>query len=989
MSTPCDSLQAFADGELPPADAQAFGQHLAECERCQSELTRLLQLEQLGRRYIERHGQVEVPWHAIPRNRWLAASAAVLSVVAVLLLTPRLTSEPTPQAVPELWARQQRTLEARVTYPQADTYRPLAQSFMGTTPAQRVTELSNAILSRLEALGDLPQLVAAYLTGSRPDTWSAKQFLQRMRSERTWNANVLCDLGVAHYLDARALDASRRTAELRESLRLFNEVLRRVPTHPQARWNRSLVYRDLGLPLLAMQDLEALERTEPDAQWRNEARDRRQRLSVALQRKERWKAADNTGYELISRGVAALPDALAHADVPLMRRDFYHAVRARTSAAEVRAFLPLARKLDEISGGGTVLQDYVQRVAARNFSVRAPLAARYAQLMTGQVDARDEEPLLRTFLASAEDDIALGALTYAVPRLPRYASMLVERTRVSPDPWFQVLGLQLEATQEQQLERYDQARKLLEKALELCARNQLVYRCVDVENDLAHVSGWLFHLIDAERYARAALAQARRAQWDQERMLLQTLGNTARLASDVTLGRAYFGEAFLMSDGIRKILRNIHQNLAHLAIQALELDEARAELDRALEVGLPLTRHGVVALVDVARTRRSPRDAEAVEKTLTLEPGNTQGQRAYATFLRGRFLVEVDAIKGRALLEEAIHEAESAEPEDLTARHARAYSYTSLIFADAAKGDFAAALGRFGAELGFAATGRCILALTEDTERSLVVARGAEGQWLGHYTPVRVARFDPTSLARVVPQDMVEALRPCASVDVLARPPLQGRAGLLPPELAWRYLTRATVPQLPAKRGPHLVVSDVRYDEQRSEPALTWSPRVAPGTELRTLRELDATPNRVLEAMPEATDIDLATHGKIDPGSNTAYLLLAPGPDGRDELYENRIRGLRLSGAPLVVLAACEAARGSSALHEHGSLPNAFLTAGARTVLAATQLLPNDDASAFFGAVRERIRGGASPSMATRDERLEWLRKGKDADWVNGVLVFE
>jgi hypothetical protein len=989
MSTPCDPLQSFADGELSPEDAQAFGKHLAECERCQLELTRLLQLEQLGRRYLERHGPVEVPWHASPRNRLLVAGAAVLAVVTVLLLTLRPMVGLTARPMPELWARQQRTLEARVTYPEADTYRPLVQSFMGAAPVQRGGELSHAVMGLLEDKGDLPQLIAAYLAGGTPDTSRAKSLLQRMRSERTWDANVLCDLGVAHYVDAQSLEASRRTAELREALSLFNEVLRKMPTHVQARWNRALVYRDLGLPLLAMEDFMALERTEPDARWRNEARDKRNRLASALERQARWKAADTAGFELISRGVPALSDALNYADVPLMRRDFYHAVRARTSAAEVREFLPLARKLDELAGGDTVLEEYVQRIAARDFSVRAPLAAQYARLMTGQVDSDHEEALLQTFLASGEDDIALGALTYVVPHLPQYARQLVERTRASPDPWFRVLGLQAEATQEQMLEHYDRAQKLLEEALNLCKREQLVYRCIEVENDLSHVSGWLFHISDAERHARAGLSLARLAQWDQERMLLQTLGNAARLAADVTLGRAYFSEALLMSDGHPKSLRNIHQNLAHLAIQALELDVARAELDRALDVGLPLTQHGIEALVDVARTRRSPRDAEAVEQALALEPGNTLGQRAYVKFLRGRFLVEVDAVRGRALLEEAIHEAESVAPEDVTARHARAYSYTSLIFADAAKSDFAAALGRFGSELGFAATGRCVLALTEDTERSLLVARGAEGQLVSRYTPVRDARFDPTSLARVVPQDMVEALRPCASVDVLARPPLQGRARLLPPEFAWRYLTRATSPQPPEGRGLHLVVSEVRYDEQRSDRVLTWSPRIAPGTALRTLQELDATPNRVLAAMSEATDIDLATHGKIDPGSNTAYLLLAPGPDGGDELYENRIRGLRLSGAPLVVLAACEAARGTSALHEHGSLPNAFLAAGARTVLAAMQPIPNEDASTFFGAVRERMRGGASPSVATRDERLKWLSSGEDADWVNGVLVFE
>ena len=990
MSTPCDPLQSFADGDLSPADAQAFGKHLADCEHCQAELTRQLQLEQLGRRYLERHGPVVVPWHAVPRNRWLAAGAAVASVAAMLLLTLELTGRPSAQAEPVLWTRNQRNLEARVTYGEADAYRPQVQTSMGAASSPGATELPHALLDRLEKQGDLPQLVAAYLAAGTPDLTRAKALLEKMRKERQWNAaDVLCDLGVAHYVEARSLEASLATAKLRDALGLFNEVLRQKPAHVQARWNRALVLRDLGLRLSAMEDFAVLERTETDERWRSEARNKRQQLASVLERKERWLKADTAGFDLITRGTPALPEALSYADVPLMRRDFYHAVRARTSATEVLAFLQLASRLDEIAGGDTVLADYVQRIAVRDFSVRAPLAAQYARLMAGQVTAGDEEALLQRFLASGEDDIAVGALSNALPRLPQYAGEFIQRTRASPDPWFQVMALQTEATGEQKLERYDRAQKLLEEALDLCKRKQLVYRCIEVENDLSYVSGWLFHVSDAERHARDGLALARPAQWDQERVLLQTLGNAARLAADVTLGRAYFGEALLMSEGDKKSVRNIHQNLAHLAIQALELDEARLALDRAMDVGLPLTRHGLAALVDVARTRRSPRDAAAVEQALAAEPGNTPGQRAYGKFLQGRFLVEVDSVKGRALLEEAIHEAESATPEDITARHARAYSYTSLIFADAAKSDFAAALGRFGRELGFDAPAECVLALTEDTERSLLVARGSEGQLLRHYIPVRSARFPPTRLEGVVPPDMVEALRPCASVDVLARPPVQGRAGLLPPELAWRYRTRATSPQAPEGPGVHLVVSDVRYDEQRNQLSLVWSPRLTPGMTPQTLRDLDATASRVMAAMSEAREIDLATHGKIDPGSNTAYLLLAPGLDGRDELYEDRIRRLRLSGAPLVVLAACEAARGTSALHEHGSLPNAFLAAGARTVLAATKVIPNEDASTFFGDVRERIRSGASPSAATRDERLEWLSNGGGSDWVNDILVFE
>ncbi|WNZ62083.1 CHAT domain-containing protein [Myxococcus sp. MxC21-1] len=971
-------------------EAQAFGQHLADCEKCQVELTRLLQLDQLGRGYIERHGPVDIPWHALPRNRWMAGGFALASMVAVAFILLGTLRPQAPRALPELWAQPQRTLEARVTYLAADRYRRPPQVMMGGAAARSGPNRSLALLSELEKRGDLHQLAVAYLATGVPEPSSAKAILEGMRGDLRWqSADVLCDLGVAHYVASKPLDAARATEELREALRLFDTVLAMQPGHVQALWNRSLVYRDLGLPLSAMKDLTEFEHRETDEGWRSEARDRRARLSSTLRRKERWLAADQTGADLINRGAQELARALTFVDVPLLRRDFYHAVRARTSSTDVLALLPLAERLDASVGSGTVLADYVHQVAARDFSRRAPLAEQYARLISGRIPESEQDVLLQRFLTSDETDLALGALAHVMQRLPAYASELVRRTQHDEDPWFRVLGLQAQAMLERQQEHYKEALAPLEQALDICRRERLVYRCIFIENDLSHVKSWLFRVNAAAQHARDGLALARPNQWDLEGVMLQALGNVARQAADVTLGRAYYGEALLMAEGDKWSTRNIHQNLAHLAIWALELDEARASLDRAMDTGLPLTQHGVAALVDVARTRRSPRDALMVEQALAREPGNTPGQRAYAKFLHGRFLVEVDPARGRMLLDEAIRQAEALPLDGVSAAHARAYSYTSLIFADADTGDFIAALARFGAELGFETPARCVLGLTADTERSLLVARGAQGQLLSAYVPLRSSRFEAASMEGAVPPEMLAALQSCTLVDVLARPPLQGRSGLLPPGIAWRYRTRAAAPPPPAGPGTHLVVNEVRYSEERNEVPLQWLPRTAPGAEARFLRDLAATPTQVLEAISTATEIDLATHGKVDPDSNFAYLLLAPGADGRDTLFEDSIRASQLTGAPLVVLAACEGGRPNAALHRAGSLPSAFLAAGARAVLAATHPIPDLDSSAFFGAVRDRVLAGASLAVAVRDERLQWLSAGGDSEWVNAVLVFE
>ncbi len=65
------------------------------------------------------------------------------------------------------------------------------------------------------------------------------------------------------------------------------------------------------------------------------------------------------------------------------------------------------------------------------------------------------------------------------------------------------------------------------------------------------------------------------------------------------------------------------------------------------------------------------------------------------------------------------------------------------------------------------------------------------------------------------------------------------------------------------------------------------------------------------------------------------------------------------------------------------------MEAGARGVLAATVEIPDLEAQAFFNAVRERMRSGAAPAVALRDERLRWLREGRGTKWLDGVLLFE
>jgi anti-sigma factor RsiW len=50
MTSPCEKVQAFADGELSHKEATPFRRHFVACVRCQSELAEVMLLEALGQR---------------------------------------------------------------------------------------------------------------------------------------------------------------------------------------------------------------------------------------------------------------------------------------------------------------------------------------------------------------------------------------------------------------------------------------------------------------------------------------------------------------------------------------------------------------------------------------------------------------------------------------------------------------------------------------------------------------------------------------------------------------------------------------------------------------------------------------------------------------------------------------------------------------------------------------------------------------------------
>jgi hypothetical protein len=241
----------------------------------------------------------------------------------------------------------------------------------------------------------------------------------------------------------------------------------------------------------------------------------------------------------------------------------------------------------------------------------------------------------------------------------------------------------------------------------------------------------------------------------------------------------------------------------------------------------------------------------------------------------------------------------------------------------------------------------------------------------------------------VVPESMVERLRPCETIAVLALPPAAGRRELLPPDLAWSYRLRApvAVPPGPRKR---LIVTGVQPPEKLHLAGLAdWElPQGADGT-TQVISGREAQPDRVVDGMREASEIVFNTHALAASTFSPSYLVLSPDASGRFELYDRVVRNLKLTRAPIVFLGACNAAETAPYPHEPMSLPEAFLAAGARAVLApAAKEVPDVYVGRFFEEVARRINEGQAPSAATRDLRLEWAKK-PHGEWTRDVLVFE
>jgi hypothetical protein len=540
-----DLVHAFADGELPAEEAARFRAHLVECAGCQEELRDIMLLAAVTQTHAEglRSASVASKTEATMKNEAAAPSAPTLAPVIplaarrrrVLVAVTGALAAAAALAVAWRLARPQpivlaqaeaRPIEARLSYPGADRWRPY-DVMRAAGPAREDVPLDT--LARLEKRGDTHGLGVGYLLGG--DGERASEYLARAEA----SPEVLSDRA--------ALALQRHDVE--QALGDVDRALAAAPGHPQALWNRALALRDLGLTLAAAQAFDVVAaRGEPG--WSDEARRRAAALRAGEAERERaFRAADAAGRAMIAGGAVPAPETV-RAFSGLMRRHLYEAVRAASSPARLQQLMPVAEALDSVDGGRTL-------AARLQAAMRAPrtvaLAETYAKLAgsPAALAPAAADAYLQALARAHADDLRLGALVL-LGRVPSVRAEVRRLAVAEGDPWW--LSIADEGDAQAALAAGDAAaaERLLVDADGRCLAARLDYRCAALELALADAQARQHRADEAHKTALAGLARARAAGVDPrdlERRYLVLLAEIARARNLPALAEAYVAEARL------------------------------------------------------------------------------------------------------------------------------------------------------------------------------------------------------------------------------------------------------------------------------------------------------------------------------------------------------------------------------------------------------------------------------------------------------------
>jgi tetratricopeptide (TPR) repeat protein len=603
---------------------------------------------------------------------------------------------------------------------------------------------------------------------------------------------------------------------------------------------------------------------------------------------------------------------------------------------------------------------------------------------------------------SVEARAAAAELTAAADDLRARGRQVPTQPEPTPgdEPLTPELAVARRARTEAAANRVDAADRLLRQGRADCrARGGPPRACLQLSLALVDLHLPRHTLPPAFEAARAAVAEARAGAFIPE--LAHALTRLALLESfrDAHAPAvAHAEEALLLGEPCRSV-QDAREFLAESALERRDFPAARRTIAQVVRCPERPSRFGRPALGILAELARAPHDPSGAETLRWLDQtvdelhrAGQLGTGALGTMLQGQARVERDPARARALFRRALEQAATAPPGSVRDEKARLYAYLGLLAEAGGRRAWQEALATVFEMEGLAPRPGCLVAFSRHFLRSLVLVRGPDGQVDGHFdahTPPS-AQEDPR-----LPPALQPALRGCGEVAVIARAPVLGAAHVLPPDLPWSYVGSDARPA-PSPAGPRrrLVVSDPDLPGDLPLPALRRV-RVtpAPDEQVVELHGARATAAALLAEMPAADSIELHVHGVMDPRiSDAATLVLSPPPAGdplpSPFLTAAEIQRTALPRRPLVLLGACQAARGARYGPLTWSLPAAFLRAGAALVIASPAPVADADAGPFFDRLRARITGGESPALALRDERVHALARKPD-HWSRDLVLFQ
>jgi len=969
----CGRADEYVEGLLSPSEEQAFLAHLTGCPRCQEDLETDTQLRAVEER-VRSAREVRVPRLRPQRRRVLVAalSAAAAAAMALVYLASR-PGDPQHAPAPLLVLAERRAIEGRLTYPAADRYRPydVARGETGAardvTPPERIAELSQR--------GDSRGVASAYLLAG--DYRHAAEYLER--TPRT--PDVDSDRALLSLLDGRLEDA----------LVILDDVLRRVPDHRQALWNRGLVLRELGLTLAAA---ESFARGAPsDPEWGQEAQARANKLrEQSTELRAAWWAARQAGDKMIEGG-PPLPPEVARRFPGMTRVFFQQALRLAPSRERLDELALLAQELDRTHGSNE-LSGALSQARSWPLEARRPLLADYLDFVRHR--SRLDDAGWRRWIEQARragaDDLILGAIVHT-RRTEKHLDELRRTAKADGSLWIDLYARTEEAKALLRTGESARGERLLYDLFEQCDARRVPYRCMMLEIELLKLHLSAHRLQPARVHAEAALKRARSEnEWGNMSWLAGQLGEIERLRGSFAQARAYYEEAILGGSAEHcETDRDTRLSLAALYVKEGRPEDARREAAAAPTCSSPLSLTGLIVHLDLHRMGLPVLSEKALRhesEGLRHRRDVAKGARLYADWAEARLDMDRNPARGEQLLRAVIQEA-ARLPEDVTAAKVRSYAYTMLLVDAARRGAFDRMAPLLVEELGDGEPpGACMVAIARDDLRLAVAVRGPSGDLAGDYAE----RFPIGTGAPLLSPRLLELLAGCPVIRVLAQPPLTGTPRLLPPEWAWSYdvVPSARMPEASGTARRVIVTGAKAPQELKLPPLADWElPEGSRGPQVTSLHGDEANPRRVLTELTDATELQFHVHALSDTSlSDAPVLALSPDGDGKWALTAEAIRAHPLRRHPLVLLADCRAGQLANRVHEAWGLPTAFLRAGASAVVASPEDVPDLEAVRFFDAVLAHIRRGESPVSAVAAERRAWLEREPES-WVADVLVFE